>query len=202
MGGKEHTFVHNPEVHPVTDLVRIGDKVIDRARLHRLIDQALDLRAGGASQQEVADRLGTDRTFVSRLETLGELRRGRRIGLVGFPVANKGELEALAAAEGLDWVLLMTDAERWAYVRNRSGIDLVNDIMALISQAQELDAVIVLGSDMRVQLLEAVLGRKAVGMVIGASPIQGDRPVDTDRLRELIRALKASENGPGPARGE
>lgn len=90
MGGKEHTFVHNPEVHPVTDLVRIGDKVIDRARLHRLIDQALDLRAGGASQQEVADRLGTDRTFVSRLETLGELRRGRRIGLVGFPVANKG----------------------------------------------------------------------------------------------------------------
>ena len=191
-----------PEVHRVADLLRIGEKVVDRARVHRLIDEALELRAGGASQQEVADRLGTDRTFLSRLEALGELRRGRRIGLVGFPVANKAELEALAAEEGLDLVLLMTDAERWSFVRDRSGIDLVNDIMALISQARELDAVIVLGSDMRVNLLEAVLGKKVVGVVIGTSPIQGDRRVDPDHLREVIRALKAPESAEkGQARG-
>lgn len=195
--------MHTPEVRRVTDLLRIGEKVVDRARVHRLIDEALELRAGGASQQEVADRLGTDRTFLSRLEALGELRRGRRIGLVGFPVANKEAVEALAAEEGLDLVLLMTDAERWSYVRDRSGIDLVNDIMALISQARELDTVIVLGSDMRVNLLEAVLGRKVAGVVIGTSPIQGDRPVDVDHLREVIRALKAPEPaGKGQARGE
>lgn len=195
--------MHNPEVRPVADLLRIGDKVVDRARVHRLIDEALELRAGGASQQEVADRLGTDRTFISRLEALGELRRGRRIGLVGFPVANKEELEALAAEEGLDLVLLMTDAERWSFVRDRSGIDLVNDIMALISRARELDAVIVLGSDMRVNLLEAVLGRKVVGVVIGTSPIQGDRRVDPGQLREVIRALKEPEAASqGQARGE
>ena len=195
--------MHNPEVRPVADLLRIGDKVVDRARVHRLIDEALELRAGGASQQEVADRLGTDRTFISRLEALGELRRGRRIGLVGFPVANKEELEALAAEEGLDLVLLMTDAERWSFVRDRSGIDLVNDIMALISRARELDAVIVLGSDMRVNLLEAVLGRKVVGVVIGTSPIQSDRRVDPGQLREVIRALKEPEAASqGQARGE
>ncbi|HEY8531382.1 MAG TPA: hypothetical protein VIL08_03955 [Limnochorda sp.] len=187
----------------MADLLRIGDKVVDRARVHRLIDEALELRAGGASQQEVADRLGTDRTFISRLEALGELRRGRRIGLVGFPVANKEELEALAAEEGLDLVLLMTDAERWSFVRDRSGIDLVNDIMALISRARELDAVIVLGSDMRVNLLEAVLGRKVVGVVIGTSPIQSDRRVDPGQLREVIRALKEPEAASqGQARGE
>ncbi|BAS27613.1 transcriptional regulator [Limnochorda pilosa] len=180
------------------DLVRVGEKVIDRTRLHRLVDQALEMRAGGASQQEVADRLGTDRTFVSRLEAMGELRRGRRIALVGFPVANKADLERVAAEEGLDLVLLMTDAERWSFVRDRSGLDLVNEIMALISQARELDAVVFLGSDMRVKLMEAVLGRKVVGVVIGTSPIQGDRLVDPEEVRRLIRALKADQ----AARGE
>lgn len=175
------------------DLIRVGEKVIDRTRIHRLIDRALELRAGGASQQEVAEKLGTDRTFVSRLEAMGELRRGRRIGLVGFPVANKSELQQVAVEEGLDLILLMTDQERWSFVRDRSGLDLVNDIMSLISQARDLDVVIFVGSDMRVNLMEAVLGRKVVGMVIGTSPIEGDRRVEPEELRRLIRSLKTAE---------
>jgi predicted XRE-type DNA-binding protein len=58
------------------DILRIGTKVIDRHRVHEHVDQALDLRSTGMSQQEVAAALGTERSFISRLEGLGEIRRG------------------------------------------------------------------------------------------------------------------------------
>ncbi len=62
-----------------------GDKVVDRDRLYHVVDRVLELRAaGGVSQLEVAQRLGgTERSFVSRLEALGEIHRGARLALVG-----------------------------------------------------------------------------------------------------------------------
>ncbi|PZN12388.1 MAG: transcriptional regulator [Bacillota bacterium] len=174
------------------ELIRIGDKVVDRTRIYRMVDRILELRASGLSQQEVADKLGIDRTLVSRLESVGEVRRGRRIGLVGFPVKNRQELEELARAEGIDFVWLLTDAERRAWVAEKSGAELLNEIMVLIAQARELDHVIFLGSDMRIRLVEALLGSDRVtGIQIGSSPITEDRYVNPERIRQLVRHLKA-----------
>ena len=55
---------------------RIGDKLLNRTKLDRIIDRIFELRMSGASQQEVAQRIGCDRTFVSRLEGLAEVRKG------------------------------------------------------------------------------------------------------------------------------
>jgi len=67
-------------------LLALGDKVVDRDRLYHVVDRVLELRAAGVSQLEVAQRLGTERSFVSRLEALGEIHRGARLALVGVPV--------------------------------------------------------------------------------------------------------------------
>ncbi|HHY92638.1 MAG TPA: transcriptional regulator, partial [Firmicutes bacterium] len=138
------------------ELTRIGDKVIDRGRLYRVIDRILDLRAAGLSQQEVAQREGTERSFVSRLEALGEVYRGVRIALVGFPIGNKEELLALARAEGVEYTLVMTDAERWQFVRDKSGSELLNEVMQIIAALRGYDVVVFLGSDMRVRVVEAL----------------------------------------------
>lgn len=174
------------------DLIRIGDKMVSKAKIVRAIDKILELRADGLSQQAVADQLGIDRSFVSRLETMGEVRKGGKIALIGFPIKNKAELEEIARAEGVDLVLIMNDQERWGYVRDRSGADLLNELMAIISQARDCDAVIFLGSDMRLRLVEAILGQKMVGIQIGTSPITEDKFVDPDMIRQLIRDLKVS----------
>lgn len=174
------------------DLVRIGEKVVDRNRIYRMVDRILELRASGLSQQDVADELGIDRTLVSRLESLGEVRRGRKLGLIGFPVENRRELEELARAEGIDFVWLLTEAERRAYIGEKNGAELLNDIMLLIARVRELDHVIFLGSDMRIRLVEALLGPERVtGIQIGVSPITEDRYVDPERIRQLVRNLKA-----------
>ena len=75
---------------------RIGDKVVDRDRLYHVVDRVLELRAAGVSQLEVAQRLGTDRSFVSRLVALGEIHRGARLALVGFPLGDKEALLSVA----------------------------------------------------------------------------------------------------------
>lgn len=173
------------------ELLRIGEKVIDRTRVYRVVDKILELRASGLSQQEVANKLEIDRTFVSRLESIGEVRKGRKIGLVGFPVRNRGELEAVAREEGLDLVWLMTEAERQAYIRSKNGADLLNEIMALITRARECDSVIFLGSDMRIGLVEAILGQNnVIGIEIGPSPITEDKYVNPEQVRSLIRSLR------------
>lgn len=173
------------------ELTRIGGKVIDRQRIYRVIDRILDLRAAGVSQQEVAEREGTERSFISRLETLGEVHRGARIALVGFPIANKDELLALAQEEGIEYTLVLTDEERWRWVREKSGSELLNEVIRIIAELRGYDVVLFLGSDMRVRVVEALLDKKVVCVEIGHSPIKGDRYVDLEKLRRLIRELKA-----------
>ncbi|HHW15498.1 MAG TPA: transcriptional regulator [Firmicutes bacterium] len=172
------------------EFVRIGEKLISRGRILRALDRLLELRVQGLSQAEAGQVVGVDRTFVSRLETLGEVGKGPRVALIGFPVGNKQEIEEVARREGVEYVLLWTDAERWAYFGERSGIEIANEIMGLISRLKEYDAVIFAGSDMRIGLAEAILGPKVVGVELGTSPIEGDRPLDPAFLRDLIRRLK------------
>jgi Helix-turn-helix. len=172
------------------NFLRIGDKVLDPVRIHRTVDLILKLRQEGLSQQEVAERLGVDRTLVSRLERLGEVRKGPRLALVGFPVANGAELTEMAREEGVEFILLLSEEERWRYVKEKSGAELINEFMALVFRLESYDAVIFLGSDMRIKMVEAILGPRLVSWEIGVSPIKEDRWVNPEQLRRLIRQLQ------------
>ena len=126
--------------------IRIGEKLVSREKIMRMVDKVLERRASGLSQQEVATDLGLDRSFISRLETLGELRKGGKISLIGFPVGNKKELADIAEEFGVDHVYLLTEAERWALIRERSGAELLNEIMSLLGALRAFDTVILIGS--------------------------------------------------------
>ncbi|HHT26579.1 MAG TPA: transcriptional regulator [Firmicutes bacterium] len=173
------------------DLLRIGDKLISRSKIARFIDAILQLRIQGASQQEVANELRVDRAFVSRLETLGEVRKGGRIAIVGFPIGNRDEILQVAQEEGVDYCLILTDKERWDWPNRLSGAEVVNQLFDLISEIKEYDNVIFIGSDKRIRLVETILGRDMVVAVqIGTSPIKADVTLDPDYMREVIHRLK------------
>jgi transcriptional regulator with XRE-family HTH domain len=172
--------------------VRIGEKLIDKGRLLNTVERILDLRSNGLSQQETADRVGIDRVFVSRLESLGEVRKGGRVALVGFPVGNKDEVQQIAREEGIDFTLLMDDEERWRYVRERSGIQVLNEIMAIIGKLKSYDVVIFIGSDMRCNLVESILGNRVISIVIGESPIKQDAHINPETIRNIIREISVN----------
>ena len=99
----------------------MGDKVLSRDKIIAKIDEILKLRQNGMSQIDVAKFLNLDRPFVSRLESLGEVAKGGKIALVGFPIGNKEELEQMALEEGVEFVYVLTDKERWSLVSNTDG---------------------------------------------------------------------------------
>jgi transcriptional regulator with XRE-family HTH domain len=103
------------------DFIRIQDKIISWNKIAETLQKALQLRARGYSQQEVADRLSIDRTFISRLEGIGELRKGRSIACIGFPILNKDEIQEILDKEAVDYSLLMTEKERLDFINLRSG---------------------------------------------------------------------------------
>jgi predicted XRE-type DNA-binding protein len=170
--------------------MRIGEKLISRERLIHMIDRALEKRVEGASQQEVANMLGVDRSFVSRLETLGEIRKGGKIALIGFPVGNKEELEQVADEYGVDYCYLLTDKERWQVANESSGADLINKIMRVVALARTHDTLVFIGSDMRIRFVEAMVDKQLIPINIGQSPIKGDRYVDPDKLRAILRSVQ------------
>jgi predicted XRE-type DNA-binding protein len=176
-------------------LVRVGDKLISRQKIDHQIDQILEQRARGLSQQQVAAQFGIDRTFISRLESLGEVRKGRSLALIGFPVANKEQLASVASEEALEFVWLMTNAERWDYVAQRSGLQLVQEVMGLIAEVRRHDALIFVGSDQRSRMVRALVDREVIALEIGKSPITEDQIVDPERLRALIRQLRSEAGG-------
>jgi len=171
------------------DLIRLGEKIVSRRKIDQTVGEILRLRAEGLSQTEVAGRLGLDRTMVCRLENLGEIRKGRRLALIGFPILNKKELEEALEKEGIDFVFLMSERERWEYIRKKSGIELFDSIMEIIARTHSFDQVIVIGSNQRIKIFEAVLDKEVIGFEIGESPIQEDKYVEIEKVLELIRAV-------------
>jgi transcriptional regulator with XRE-family HTH domain len=174
------------------EFYRIQDKIVSWNKISAALKKALALRARGFSQQETADRLNMDRTFISRLEKIGELRKGQSIACVGFPVKNKNEIEQLLEKEGVDFIFLMTEQERLDYVNNRSGKDVLNELMDLIARAREFDIVIIIGSDSRLKLIEGVLDAQVIPIEIGISPITEDKWVDPEVLKKILRSVKAA----------
>ena len=100
--------------------IRIGDKLINRDKLLRTIERILSLRSSGLSQLDVAEQIGVDRTFISRLEALAEVRKGGPVAVIGFPVKNKEELLTVCQQYGVEYTLLMTEKERWDYIRPKA----------------------------------------------------------------------------------
>ncbi len=170
-------------------LRRIGDKIINPQKIHKVIDEVLEMRGRGLSQQEIANKVGLDRTVISRLETLGEVRKGGRIALIGFPIKNCDELAAMARQEGLDYCLLMSEKERWDFVESKSGVELFNTIMEIIGTLRSYDMVIIICSNMRIKLIEALLDKDVIGVQIGESPINEDKYVKPESIRAIIRQL-------------
>lgn len=171
--------------------IRVGEKLISREKIMRTVDKVLERRSAGMSQQEVANELQLDRSFISRLETLGELRKGGRIALIGFPLANKDELASVAHEYGVDYIFLLTEEERWKWVREKSGSELLNEIMGLVGTIRSFDSVILIGSNMRIKLTEALVDKQVIPIYIGESPIREDKYVSPEELRNLLKGLRS-----------
>lgn len=175
------------------DLTRVGGKIISRRKIIKAIDRILEMRSSGVAQQEIANRLGVDRTFISRLENLGEVRKGNRIAVIGFPIKNKGELLELLNKEGIEFALIMTEGERWNFVRTAEGIDLFNTVLNMIAEIRTFDVIVVIGSNQRIKTIEGILDKEIVGLEIGESPIEEDKYVDPSSLLDLLHQIKAND---------
>ena len=62
--------------------------------------------------------------------------------------------------------------------------------MEKIAKTHSFDHIVIIGSNKRIKIFEAVLDKDVVGFEIGESPIQEDKYVDTGKIIELIRAIK------------
>ncbi|MTI82169.1 MAG: helix-turn-helix domain-containing protein [Firmicutes bacterium] len=172
------------------NLVRIGNKIISKQKISQIIDEALQLRQQGLSQTDASTRMGIDRSFLSRMENLGEIRRGKSIAVIGFPIVNKEELQNKLLQEGVDLLYLLTEEERWSFVKNNTGLDLFNNIMDAIAKVHACDQVIVIGSNQRIKLMEAVLDKEVIAYELGHSPIKEDKYVNPGEIVDVVRAIK------------
>ena len=168
------------------DFIRIGDKVIDYKQIDKTIKKILKLREKGFSQNDTSEEIGIERSFISRLESLGEIRKGKKIALLGFPIANKEELIDLANEYGLDYIFLLTEKERWKFIEEKNGLELFNKIMEIMIKLRKFDLLIFLGSDMRLDLMDNLIEGKTIGIELGESPLKKDVYVDTGNIRKIL----------------
>ncbi|MFW6287759.1 MAG: helix-turn-helix domain-containing protein [bacterium] len=165
---------------------RIGNKIINNKRIEKIIERVISLREKGYSQSRVAEEIGVERSFISRLESIGEIRKGKKIALLGFPIKNKEEIIKLGEKYGLDYILLMTEKERWSFIQNKSGLELFNQLIEMIVKLKEFDLIIFLGSDMRLDLIEKLIDGNIIGVELGESPIQEDQYVEVGKIEDII----------------
>lgn len=179
------------------EFVRIGEKLINIAKIDETVRQIIKMRSEGMSQQEVASKLQLDRTFISRLESMGSVRKGGCIGLMAFPVENKDELNSLADRYGIEQRLILSDKERWHLVEGSSGIDFFNHAVSVIEQFQRCDIVMVFCSAKWNRLAAALLDNEVFTVEIGPSPIRGDVYVDPQHVERMLQPFMQVGHGEG-----
>lgn len=170
-------------------IVRIGEKLVSVDRAKRLLERVLELRAEGLSQQEVARRLAIDRSFISRLEAIGEVRKGKKVAVIGFPIANKDELVTICHELGLEFILLMTNEERWKMVSGKQALDFFNQVLELITRLRGYEVLVMATSEKWYRLAEALLDCQIFYLNLGPTPVQQDRQVDPVRFQSLLEQV-------------
>lgn len=171
-------------------LFRIGDKVVSLDKLNDAVISILEDRESGSTQEEVAHSHGVQRSFVSFLESLGEVRRGGRVALVGFPIANVDEVREIAERHALDFVLVMSQSERES-IEGGSAANIFNQLLETIATLKDYDVLVLLASDWRVRTIEKILGSEVVSIPIGQSPIREDVRVDTEELDAVLMSVSS-----------
>jgi len=172
-------------------LYRIGDKVVSRDKLLDALDAVLQDRESGATQEEAARHAGVQRSFVSFLETLGEVRRGPRIALVAFPVSNVADVRSLAERYALDFVLVVSQADRES-IESGDATNIFNQLLETLAVLRDFDTVVLAASDWRISTVEKILGLEVVGIPLGQTPIREDVEVDIAELDRVLSAVMES----------
>ena len=166
--------------------IRIGDKVISLERARHLVERIFHLRSTGSTQQEVASLLGVERSFISHLEGLGEIRRSKQIALIGSSIKNPAEVEQAAKDLGIDLIYL-SDGERTS----------MREMLNVIAQVKGLDFVVFLGPQDEASLLERIIDTRIVFISLEQSSslreIIGE--LAEKRTRRAFRSVKRGEKG-------
>ncbi len=174
---------------------RIGEKLVSLDKAVRLVERALKLREQGLSQQEASKRLNLDRSFISRLESIGEIRKGNRVAVIGFPLANTAEIAEICRSYGLDFYLLLNNQERWDMVRDKKALDFFNRMLELLARLREFDTLIMITSEKWQHLAEALLNIQIIFLSLGPTPIEEDRPVDPGRFEDTLKQVLKRQRG-------
>lgn len=180
-------------------LYRIGGKVVSEDKLFESVSAILADREAGATQEEAARTHGVQRSFVSFLETLGEIRRGERIALVAFPVSNTEALKELAAKYSVDLVLVLSQSQREG-VEHESGREIFNTLIDTMAELAGFDTIVLCASDKRIETFVRIFDREVVGVPIGTSPIREDVVVDLTEIEAVLQGI-ASAKHPGRIKG-
>jgi hypothetical protein len=170
-------------------IFRIGEKMISLEKVVRQVEKALEIRQQGHSQQETAAKLHLDRSFISRLESIGEIRKGSRVAVIGFPLANSAEIKELCQEAGLDYFMVLNDQERWALVQDQQALEFFNQMLEIVTRLREYDTLIMITSEKWFYLAEALLDLQIVFISLGPTPINEDRTVDPKKVDEILRQI-------------
>jgi hypothetical protein len=110
--------------------------------------------------------------------------------LIGFPIKNKEELTHLAKELGIEYILLLTQEERFEFIKKKEKSELFDEIIEIIVNLADFDLIIFMGSDMRVPVVEKIFSVQVIGIVIGHSPIKESKYVNPERIIEIVKQVK------------
>jgi len=133
--------------------IRIGDKIISMDRASALIDKIFDMRSAGSTQEEVAKRLGIERSFISHLEGIGEVRKSKEIAFIGSGVSDPERVERMAGELGFEHVFINSD-----------GMARIEDALGILAVLRDIDYIVFLGPTAEHRLLEIVMDKKIIGI--------------------------------------
>lgn len=172
--------------------IKIGDKIISLDRASDLIDRIFDMRSNGSTQEEVAKTLGVERSFISHLEGIGEIRKSKEIAFIGSGVKDEAAVEKTVHDLNFEHVFI-----------NGDGRAEIGEALAVLTILKDIDFIIFLGPDSEHKLLESVLDKKIIGITLDKEGALGEVLAEFagKRTRRAFRLARRGEKKGDDKRG-
>jgi hypothetical protein len=168
-------------------LIKVGNKLISWEKISSAINEILQRRSTGATQQEVASDFGIERVFISYLESIGAIQRNQSLAVVCWLIDNLAEVSNLVGSYGVEMFNLVPNSTSLSHIEVN---DICRYVIEVLAKVKKFQALIVIGDRSQVELFREITDQDVYAVrLIRTTRAKGARLANISGLERILRAL-------------
>ena len=120
---------------------------------------------------------------------MGEIRKGKKIAVVGFNIKNKDEIEKVALGSGVELIRLFGEKGKENLIKGKNGEDILDSAFKVFAELANFDLIVFMASKKRVRKAEKIFGKRIYGFVEGRDKNTEEIFIHPEKFKAILEGI-------------